>query len=66
MSRSELSCITQLVYYSGIRQKEVVKLRVLDVVDANGEVKAVIRNKLIMNRIYLFCAMIFLMASCNA
>jgi site-specific recombinase XerD len=48
VSQPELSCITQLVYYSGIRQKEIVDLRVLDVVDANGDVKTVIRNKIII------------------
>ena len=48
VSQPELSCITQLVYYSGIRQKEAIDLRVLDVVDANGDVKAIIRNKKII------------------
>jgi len=48
--RAELCCITQLVYYSGIRQEEVVKLHVLDVVDANGDVEAVISNKAIIKK----------------
>ncbi len=50
VSQPELCCITQLVYYSGIRQKEIVDLRVLDVVDVNGDVKAVITNKAIIKK----------------
>jgi len=50
VSQPELNCISQLVYYSGIRQKEVVILRVLDVVDVNGDVKVGITNKAIIKK----------------
>lgn len=48
ISRPELICITQLVFHCGIIQIEIIGLRVLDVVDAGGNVKDVIKNKKVL------------------
>jgi TusA-related sulfurtransferase len=50
ISRSELICITQLVFYSGIIQKEIIRLRVSDVVDADGNIKNAIKTKKILKK----------------
>jgi hypothetical protein len=44
ISVAQLVCITRLVYFSGIQQQEVPELRVLDVIDSSGNVKASIKK----------------------
>jgi hypothetical protein len=50
ISRPELICITQLVFYSGVLEKEINGLQVSDVIDAGGNVKDVVKSKKVLSK----------------